>query len=269
MTQVQKVIKYLAIAFAIFLVVNIISACFFGLFGISKIFNLSEEKETIKNMTITELGDIDIKGLDIELSYSNLIIKNSETLKIETDDNNIKYEQNGDKLLITEESRRWFNKNDESNIIIYLPENTILNEFNIQAGAGEININKIDTYKLDFEFGAGKVEIQNLNVRNKAKLEGGAGKISILDGTINDLDLDMGVGEFEIKTILTGENNLNAGIGKLAIQLNDGIENYKIKANKGIGNITVDGKNISNDEIIGNGSTYIKIDGGIGNIDIK
>ena len=93
--------------------------------------------------------------------------------------------------------------------------------------------------------------------------------MSIKESNINDLDLDMGVGEVNLTSNLTGQNQINAGVGKLNINLQGEKESYKIQADKGIGSIKIDGNEISNGETLGNGENYIEIDGGIGNIDIN
>ena len=45
-------------------------------------------------------------------------------------------------------------------------------------------------------------------------------------------------------------------------------EEYRTKINKGLGNVTVDGKKVSDNEVVGNGENKIDIDGGIGEIKI-
>lgn len=76
------------------------------------------------------------------------------------------------------------------------------------------------------------------------------------------------LGKLSITSKLTGNNDIDAGIGKLDIHLTDGTDNYTIKVSKGIGSITVDGKEAKDGSIYGNGLTDIKIDGGIGAINI-
>lgn len=84
MTTAQKVIKYLAIAFAIFLIINIISGILWAIFGVSFIFGLHTwENDTIREHSVItnyEYSDIDtlnreIETLDIDINFSNLIIK--------------------------------------------------------------------------------------------------------------------------------------------------------------------------------------------------
>ena len=252
MTTVQKIIKYLAIAFAIFLIVTIISASIGVLFGLSAILGLKKDIEENLNteMTATSFENSDITNLDIEIAFTNLTIKTGETFKVETDNNNIKFEQENQRLRIKEKNKKWFSNYEEKDLILYLPKDLELEKVHIELGAGE-------------------TEIQDLTVSKECEIDGGAGKLSVLGGIINALDLDLGVGEVNLQTQLKGRNEINAGVGSLNIDLLGDATSYKIQADKGLGTIKIDGKEISNGETFGDGENYIEVDGGIGNIDIN
>lgn len=274
MTTFQKVIKYLALALAIFIIINIVSAIWFGIFSFSNLLGLrkSDEQAVLgEEKIITSIENSDVKTLKISLKYSNLIIKKGNKLTVETNNDNISSSKENDSLVIKEKDFNWFwnNSNSNSNLILQIPEGTEFNKVKIEAGAGEINIEEIFTNDLSFEMGAGKVEIKKINVTNKAKIDGGAGKVDILSGEINDLDLDMGIGKFAITTKLTGNNKIDAGVGKLDINLTDVADNYTIKADNGIGAINFNGRTVISEAIYGSGDSLIDIDGGIGSIDIN
>lgn len=278
MTTAQKVIKYLAIAFAIFLILNIISGILWAIFGVSFIFGLQnwENNEIREHSVITnyEYSDIDtlnreIETLDIDIKFNSLIIKTGAEFKVEGDSNHIKCRQDNKTIHIEETNHHWFQKNNSGEIIIYIPENLEFEKVKISTGAGKIDIEKLETKRLSLEIGAGETQIRELDVKDKADINGGAGRVTILSGIINDLDLDMGVGKVELNAKLTGSTDIEAGIGELDVNINAPKEDYKIKASKGIGSITIDKEGISDDTIYGNGENYIKIDGGIGSIKIK
>ena len=79
----------------------------------------------------------------------------------------------------------------------------------------------------------------------------------------------MGAGTAEITSIITGNNEINSGVGNLKLNLIDNIENYKIKINKGIGKVEIDNKEVSDNEIVGTGLNFINISGGIGTIAVN
>ena len=269
MTSAQKVIKYLAIAFASSLVVAIITGILSLLYILTGILGLSENNEvSSREMDITTFENTEFDTLDIEVAYTNLTIKKSDSLKMETTNNNIKLNQENKELQIKEKSHRVFSADESQELILYIPEGLEFEKVKISAGAGKINIENLKTERLVFELGAGETEIKSLNVTDDCKIEGGAGKLSIESGEINDLKLDMGVGEINLNTILTGKNEINAGVGNLNIHLQDSKENYAIQIEKGIGNVKIDEKDFSNSEIYGNGPNFIDVNGGIGNIEI-
>lgn len=271
MTSAQKVIKYLAIAFAIFLILTIISAILSGIYGLTIFLGVKKENENIQSdeMNLINFEDGNIETLDIDVSYASLTIKTGETLKAETTSTKINFKTSNGKLQVNEKNRNWFSINKNEELIVYIPKNIKFEKVKISAGAGKINIENLTTKNLSFELGAGETTIENLNVLNNCNIEGGAGKVNILSGTINNIDLDMGVGEANLKAALLGKNKIDAGIGSLNINVIGSKENYEIKADKGIGNIRIDGKEISSGEEYGKGENYIKINGGVGNININ
>lgn len=269
MTSGQKIIKYIAIAIAIFLIINIIGIILTIFAGLGIFFNVKEAitntenfEEVIDNYPIEE-----ITNLDIEINYSKLEIKNGDTFKIECNNEKIYTEKKGNKIEIKEKNN-WFNKQETSNITIYIPGNKIFERTEIEAGAGEINIDKLQTNNLTFSIGAGKVQINELEVFEKAEIEGGAGKADIISGELHNLDLEMGLGELNLTTKLIGNNVIEQGIGKLSINLTDNIENYKIRTSKGLGSITINGNEVQDGNTYGNGENNIRIEGGMGAIEI-
>ena len=130
MSETQKVIKYFAIAFAIFLSVNIIggiiTAVFFGLsiFGIT----LGIKEAKIENNLVTtnkeEMAIIqnyeDIENMKIEIGFSKLTIKEGTELKVEAINNGktLETKKVGNTLNI-KDNKIWnlWNQEEESEII--------------------------------------------------------------------------------------------------------------------------------------------------------
>ena len=281
MTFWQKVIKYLAIALAIFLIVNIIGAILsiIGIIGGIAFFTntitdvkeeiVQESPEYLKQPEVIadNINIEDIVKFEIEVKYSNLEIKKGD-FKVESNDTNVKCTQKGNELTVKETGNNWLRNKEGNKVIIYIPENKEFNEIEIDTGAGNIEIESLNTKDLSFSIGAGKVEINNLKVTNEAEIDGGAGKVDILSGEICNLNLDMGIGEFNVCTKLLGNNNIEQGMGKLTIKLTDSQENYTIRTRKGMGSITIDGKEAQNNSIYGNGQNILNIEGGMGAIEI-
>ena len=267
MTSSQKIIKYFAIAFAFALIFGILSCIMFGLSQVSTYFNDNKEDiiEELKDMNIDTNG---VSVLDIDIKYANLIIKVGDKLSAETNNKYITTSQKGNKLIINEKKHSWFN-NDKSDLIVYIPEDLIFDGVSIDAGAGKIEIDSLNTKILEFDLGAGKTDINNLVVLGSAEIDGGAGEITISNANINNLDLDTGVGKFTLISELIGKNEIDVGVGELNITLLGIKENYRIIAEKGIGSIKLDNKDMKSNQFYGTGQNSIDISGGVGSIDIK
>lgn len=269
MTTAQKIIKYLALGFALFLTITIISSILGVIYGLANILGLRN------NDSNKELGNIEWEQtsnlttyLDIDVKYTNLTLKTGEKFSAQSSSKDIEIQQNGNKLKIEDKSRyNWLSNNDAENLIIYIPQELEFEKVEIDTGAGKVDVEALQTEKLKLNLGAGETIIQNV-VANEADIDTGAGKLTIENGKLNDLDFDMGVGETNIKTELTGKNKIDTGIGSLKLNLLGNKEDYKIKLSKGLGDIKIDGKSASNDETIGSGENYIDIDGGIGEIKV-
>lgn len=270
MTSAQKIIKYLALCLAIFLMFLIISSLLGVFYSVSKILDVQKDNEvTMDKMSTVNFKTDDISSLDINLLFTNLIIKQGNNLYVETNNEKVHFDEENNSLKIKEDSRSILSKNNKGDLILYLPENSQFKTVKIQAKAGKIQIENLVTDSLSLELGAGETSIQRLNVSENCKIESGAGKVSLLDGRIKNLDLDLGVGKFELTSSLLGSNKINAGIGSLELNLLGNKKDYLIKADKGIGTIHVDEAVVSDDSTIGTGENTIKIDGGIGNIDVS
>lgn len=270
MTTAQKIIKNLALGFACFLIVSIISGISGALYALSGILGLQKEDKKIKDeMSMINIETSEVATLDIDVAFTNLIIKNGDLLIAETNNENINCKQNNQNLQIKEKNHNWFSKNNKGDLVVYIPDNLEFEKIKINAGAGKIQIENINTKKLYLELGTGETTIEKLNVTDDCKIESGAGKVSILSGDINELNLDMGIGKFEVTSAITGNSKVNAGIGNLELNIQGNKENYTIKTDKGIGSIKIDEKEVADDVTYGNGENNIKIDGGIGSIDIE
>lgn len=258
MTNAQKVIKYLSIAFAFYL---IISLCyiFFSVFNI--ISDSNENKED--NYKIIELTR-DFDNINIELTMTSLDIKTGDKFKIETNNEYISIKENNNKITIKEKANLKVNKNYKLNIT--LPDK-FFNKVRINNGAGKVAVNGLSSDDIDFDFGAGKVLINKL-VADNINMDTGAGSVKITNSNLNDLDLNIGIGELYLTGYIKGNNKIDSGIGKVNIKLLDNKDNYTFKVSKGIGKVVINDKEISDDETIGEGNNLINIDGGIGNIKI-
>lgn len=272
MTTTQKIIKYLAIAFALFLVISIFSIIF-GLSReiISSINSDKKDSKLLEEYTTISNNVNNIESFKIDISNDDIEIKEGEKFEVKTNDPDVKFYHENSKVKIkTDKTFSWHLSNSSrGTIIIYLPNEFNISELDLNLGAGKIDIDKIFVKTLLMDLGAGTMTAKEINVYEKATINGGAGNINIYSGTINNLNLKLGAGNASIESDLTGSNTLTTGVGKLNLGLSRSKDNYKFDISKGLGNIILNDFDVSEDILIGDGETKIKISGAIGNIIIN
>ena len=272
MTTTQKIIKYLAIAFALFLVISIFSIIFgLGREIISSINSDKKDSKLLEEYTTISNNVNNIESFKIDISNDNIEIKEGEKFEVKTNDPDVKFYHENSKVKIkTDKTFSWHLSNSSrGTIIIYLPNEFNITELELNLGAGKIDIDKIFVEILLMDLGAGTMTAKEINVYEKATINGGAGNINIYSGTINNLNLKLGAGNTSIESDLTGSNTLTTGVGKLNLGLSRSKDNYKFDINKGLGNIILNDFDVSEDILIGDGETKIKISGAVGNIIIN
>ena len=125
MTTAQKIIKYVANAFAIFLIVTIISAIINGVFGIfGFIDNVNSKNNQILDEIITISDNLEeITTLKLDVIGTNLEIKDGEKFEVKTNNSNIKYSNQSGNVKIEEKGTKIWNysKNSNSILSIYIP----------------------------------------------------------------------------------------------------------------------------------------------------
>lgn len=267
----QKVIKYLAIAFAIALIVGIITTIVRVVSSIPLTLKIGKNNNDSNNIieTSSDFENENVAFLDIDIAYSNLTIRKGEYLKVESSDKDIQCKQDEQKIIIKERNSNWFNNTKKEELIVYVPENLQFDKVNINTGVGKVNIEILNTKVLKMDLGAGETSIQNINITESAKIDTGAGKVNIKEAKINDLRCDLGIGATEISAKLLGNTRIGTGVGSLKLDVLGKKEEYETKINKGLGNVTIDEEKISDNEVVGNGENKIDIDGGVGEIKIN
>lgn len=267
MSQFQKVIKYLALAFAVFLVVTIIRFSVFFVDTFAPMLGL----ESSSSGQIEEIMSLDrqnVSYLEIDLTAANIEIKNGDKFEAKTRNDNIICQQQGQKIKIKEKSKNIFKTGGTEKITITIPDDFVLDAVDFDAGAGKVTIEKIQAKSANLNLGAGDVSIKEIFISKKLEIDSGAGRVNISSGTISHLDLDVGVGKTSICAKLLGNNQIESGIGELDLVLLEVEDGYKYKIEKGIGSISYNKKDIGSSSF-GQGQNLIDIEGGIGSIKIS
>lgn len=266
MTELQKIIKYLAIALAIGLAAAIIVGAV-SLLG--AIFDLSEGDDMILENHVEYEVAQDVTRLDIDVSAAELKIVESERLSVSSNIKDLRVSDAGGRLIIEQKQRRFsFHTTKVGEIIITIPADKGFEAIELSAGAGDVDIHSLTADRMSLEFGAGRVNIDLLSVKERMELDAGAGKLTVGGGSINDLDLDLGVGDTEIRSTLTGSCDIDCGVGKTELVICGNESDYSVRIDTGIGNASINGSTVKGSFTHGNGRNVIDIDGGVGSVNI-
>ncbi len=264
MTNFQKVVRYIAIGLAALLAVSIIGGIIsaLGYFG-GFMFN-DATTEDMKTYTISS----EINSLYVDINAADITVKQGEAFSVES---NLKHLtiKDDDGLLSIKETKPLFKNYNNATLIITIPTDIEFDKAELKTGAGIFTVDALSTKELDCEFGAGEVKIDTLSASNEADIDGGAGKITISGGSINNLDFNMGVGQLNFTSRLTGECDLDLGVGESNITLLGVRDDYTLDIEKGLGNISIDGKTVTDFGCSGNDQNKVDMSGGIGAINVK
>lgn len=263
MKTTHKIIKYLALAMAIMIIACICAAAVSLVGGFSFGFSYSGSNTNVEKIFSGNEESV----LYIEIAASKVKINDGAELSGNTDNEHIKVEVRGNKLVAIEQKHSAI-KNNETYLDISVPADMVFEKIVIKTGAGVVEASTLRANDLELELGAGEVMIDELVVLDEADIEGGAGEITVSGGDINNLDANLGVGEASIRAKLSGESDIEAGIGELKLTLLGNRDDYKIKVETGIGEFKVDNEKITGDKTVGNGSNSVEIDAGIGSVDV-
>ena len=266
MTTFQKVIKYLAIAFAIVLIISILTGIINAFAMAIGIFDNDTVSEDVSTYPISN----NITSLEVDINAADFTIISGDSFYVKSNLNKLTVEEKNGTLTITENNS--FNLGityTDASLVLCVPKDFVFNHANIKTGAAKLTVEALYADKLDLELGAGEVIINELKALSKAHIEGGAGALSIKSGVLYDLDLDMGVGELNLTASILGESELNYGVGEANLVLIGSKEDFCIEFNKGIGSATIDGETMSDGTVYGNGKNQIYINGGIGAINVS
>jgi DUF4097 and DUF4098 domain-containing protein YvlB len=261
MTTIQKIIKYLAMALAIFLTVSIIG----GILGAFSLFGFFFGDDAATGKVKTYSVSTDIHTLEVRINAADFTIKKGDVFSVESNLKNLTVEEHNGVLTVKETKKFNMSANDAM-LNLSIPDSVVLERVTIVTGAGRVNVDQLCADTLNLELGAGDVKFGTLIANKDIDIEGGAGRITVSDGTLRNLDLEMGVGQLNFTAALSGDSEFNLGVGESNITVLGDKENFNLVIEKGLGSVTLDGESVSNVKNYGNGNDHIEINGGVGSI---
>ena len=255
MTSIQRLIKLVADAIAIGLVVAIIGGAgtlMLAVSGITSIKNEIREAKANEEYTVYNVED-GISNISLNLSTASLAVKQGDSFSVYHGEG-FKIKNKKGILYVEDTIKEILNITSSHTVIITVPKNKTFGKVTINSGAGSIYIEKLTCDTLDLDLGVGTTDIDYIKVNSKAKIDGGVGAV--------------GVGKSDISAKLTGKSDIDAGIGDVKLTLKGGENIYTLRGETGIGAVRVGGEKLVDDKDMGSGKNIVDIDGGIGTVRI-
>lgn len=267
MNGAQKAVKGFALAFAVVIMVSVLSVMVGAGVILERVFSGREVGDGgWTDETIIEVEEWEISELRIELKSTSLRIEQGEEFQVVADEEVIGVRQNGKTVYVEEKERGWWGWWGDigGEVKVVLPK-ADLEKVALDMGAGAVYANGVVAEEMELDLGAGRAEFDGLKVTRRIKIDGGAGLLIMKNAELKNLDLDMGVGKVEVESVLRGDSKISAGVGKLELTLVGEEDDYKVKFDQGLGSLSQEGISLDNPE----GKNLVEIDGGVGAIDIR
>lgn len=274
MTSFQKIIKYCATALAIFLIVTIIGGgvtAILTVTGAKSLKNKYEENKAQLSQLEEYIPALQTpEKLYIETGAADIVIEKGEVFALKYAGADFRFKEDEGKLKIENNEGSLFSFGEVAGqLVITVPEKMSFKKVEINAGAGDIQIENLVCDSLDLDLGAGQVNVNHIKINKNADIDGGAGEITVSDGYMANADISIGVGKAEIAAYLSGNSTVEAGVGDTKLVLKGDKTDYTVITDAGIGGFSVDGDHVSDGEVIGDGENTVEIEGGIGAVRVQ
>ena len=251
----------------------------------------ADENDWTKNSKVW-LAD-EVKNLDIDFNFGTLIIQPAESNSIEVSveyrsiwekyTRSIQWKMDGDTLelenTLDKKILKLFSfESDDAILVIKIPEGKIFNEISMEIGAAEVSFEtELAASEIDITVGAGNAvgrENEALTLKaDYATLEIGAGSMNLSGIEAAELNAECGAGELNLQNVTAENADVDCGIGQISMEMTGQREDYNYEVNCGIGQVVIGNDSYSglgqSKQIQNNGSKFMEIDCGIGEIDIS
>lgn len=303
MNGFQKIIKYCAVAFAVFLCVVIfgsIAAAVFsvavGVEGVSKSFDTRERISFSEQYSAEEIEKQGIDSIFVDCN-AEVVVERGTMLSIEADNVTKDYAiscTNGVFRLVQDRPKVFFHlafwDNDitsQERVVVTIPAEFHPERVTINSGSGKVFINELDTEKLLIDSGSGKVLAENVVSRDtelytgsgsvridnsslgRLMLDSGSGAVSMKNVVAEDARFDSGSGAISVSGSLTGRCEFESGSGSVSLSVNGKEENYRIEADCGSGSFRVNGKKREEGSYGNNVEGELIFDTGSGSVNVE
>lgn len=231
----------------------------------------------------------DIEEIKLDVDNSDITVtqntaEDGENIRLEVEyrkknhKRKVKAYMSGSTLKI-EDSGSWRIQNSDSvRVAMRVPaeliERTWLKEIRLEQARGRINVEiPLTAEEISINVGAGECEIgERLTAEKKISLEVEAGLLAVGELAAEKVDISGGVGELTAALIQAEKIEMEGGVGSIQVKAAGKETDYSYDIDCGVGGVTIGERSYSGlsagEEIKNPGSKEIKIDCGVGNVEV-
>lgn len=116
-------------------------------------------------------------------------------------------------------------------------------DLSMDVGAGECSLDEISGNEVSLNVGAGAIRTESLNAE-KLDLDVGAGEFRLKGVSVTrELDLELGMGNAEIDGTVTGNMNVDCGMGNVTMRLTGSEDDHAYEVDCGMGSVEIGNRN--------------------------
>lgn len=273
MNGVQKVIKYCAMAFAIFLavtilgtIVSVVMGVTTGIAGVN--FLMEGEKERIglsEEYSLEEARELGITDILVDCN-AEIVIKPGTVLAIEAENvtEDYKIRQINGKFSIEQNRPQikigfWFDDTSErEKVTVTVPAELVTEQVEILSGSGAVSVNEIKTEAFTVDSGSGRVTVEAVTA-GRLYVDSGSGKVTLSGAKASETELYTGSGGVTVEDSDLGRLILDTGSGAVRME---NVAATAAKVDTGSGAVSFEGVLTGTCEFeTGSGALTIRLDG--------
>lgn len=193
--------------------------------------------------------DEEIDKIELELDAGNVVVKAAEQDRVSVSVKNgfrKHYSQKleGNKLTVTYDVKG-INYKESPEIIVYIPDSSVLEEIEIEADMGNVEIWDLEQgcENLDITAKMGNIEVHNSLVKEECKLKANMGNASMTEVICEKAELHAAMGAVSFEGIVNGDLSLTTDMGSAKAIVEGSESDYNIYLDADMGKINYNGKN--------------------------
>lgn len=161
--------------------------------------------------------------------------------------------------------------NKEECLTLYVPMSAVVEEAEVDLGAGQMVMDDLKVQKLVLDLGAGQVTAKNLQA-DQLRVSVGVGEVALTEAQLKDVQIEVGAGNCEINGAITGNVEAGCAMGNLTFELTGKETDFNYDIQCVSGNVVVGEKEYSGlaqEQSINNNATKtMEVECAMGNVEI-